>query len=623
MLLSAALVLGLNVQLPHTNSLGRLRSHAHVRTAVNCALWDDLERGRDDADPLRHVGESESADADAAASDSGSGTSTDDPLRKILEKLSSNPGGMIVSGPMDGLFGMDEDDDDDDDDDDAADGAEGGGAATAESVALSLRHFDLLPKEVVAHLDRFVIKQQEAKKVLSVATCDHYNHVRRCLADPAVATQDYSKPNILLVGPTGVGKTYLMRNIARLIGVPFVTADATKFSETGVVGKDAEDLVRELVDRAGGNATLASYGIIYVDEVDKICNPGGKGAAGGPSFRGGWNTRGVQNNFLKLLEDAEVPLQSPMSMGAMMGGGRGKKTISTRHMLFIFSGAFTDLDASLREKRKKKSALGFDIGDDDADADGADDDGDEAAAKSALRHATTADFVEAGLEPEFIGRVPVRVACDALVADDLLEILTRSEGSVLRQFVRDFDGYGVEMSTERAALQQVASLAADEGTGARGLVTILERTLRDHKYELPSSSVTAFTVDNATVVDPQAALTALLATQTTEHELELGLRDVKRYEARLRRELEPLQVWMTDEATDELILQSRREHTSAYALASRAFEALPDAVRAVHAATGQTQFPISLSLAREPEKEIEQWMQMVRGARERAEASAE
>ena len=124
MLLSAALVLGLNVQLPHTNSHG-WRSHAHVRTAVNCALWDDLERGRDDADPLRHVGESESADADAAASDSGSGTSTDDPLRKILEKLSSNPGGMIVSGPMDGLFGMDEDDDDDDDDDDAADGAEG------------------------------------------------------------------------------------------------------------------------------------------------------------------------------------------------------------------------------------------------------------------------------------------------------------------------------------------------------------------------------------------------------------------------------------------------------------------------------------------------------------------
>ena len=143
---------------------------------------------------------------------------------------------MIVSGPMDGLFGMDEDDDDEEDDDDAADGAEGGGAATAESVALSLRHFDLLPKEVVAHLDRFVIKQQEAK-VLSVATCDHYNHVRRCLADPAVATQDYSKPNILLVGPTGVGKTYLMRNIARLIGVPFVTADATKFSETGVVEK--------------------------------------------------------------------------------------------------------------------------------------------------------------------------------------------------------------------------------------------------------------------------------------------------------------------------------------------------------------------------------------------------
>ena len=116
------------------------------------------------------------------------------------------------------------------------------------------------------------------------------------------------------------------------------------------------------------------------------------------------------------------------------------------------------------------------------------------------------------------------------------------------------------MHVERAALQQVASLAADEGTGARGLVTILERTLRDHKYELPSSSIDEFTVTNATVVDPQAALRELLATQTTEHELELGLRDLKRFEKRLRRELAPLQVWLTDEATDELILQSRREH---------------------------------------------------------------
>ena len=332
---------------------------------------------------------------------------------------------MIVSGPMDGLFGMDEDDDDHHHDDDAADGAEGGGAATAESVALSLRHFDLLPKEVVAHLDRFVIKQQEAKKVLSVATCDHYNHVRRCLADPAVATQDYSKPNILLVGPTGVGKTYLMRNIARLIGVPFVTADATKFSETGVV-KDAEDLVRELVDRAGGNATLASYGIIYVDEVDKINLR--KGAAAAEPVAGG--TRAACRTT-SSLEDAEVP-QSPMSMGAMMGGGRGK-TISTRHMLFIFRRLHRPRRQPARSGRRRARSPtsatttptptapttrrrgGGEVG---------------AAPRDDRR------LCGGGVEPEFIGPRASRATRSSPTTSS---IPTRSEGSVLRQFVRDFD----------------------------------------------------------------------------------------------------------------------------------------------------------------------------------------
>src|SRR5687767_2548356 len=222
--------------------------------------------------------------------------------------------------------------------------------------------FTYKPRDVKGHLDRFVIKQDEAKKVLSVALCDHYNHVR--FAREGKETPNYAKQNIILVGPTGVGKTYLVRSIADLIGVPFVKGDATKFSETGYVGADVEDLVRELVRRADGDVERAQYGIIYIDEIDKIAsasNAGGRDVSG----------RGVQTNLLKLMEETEVSARAPNDIAgqiqAMMdvqrGGGAKKQAsvINTKHILFIVSGAFDGLEKIVR-RRVREASIGFSQG---------------------------------------------------------------------------------------------------------------------------------------------------------------------------------------------------------------------------------------------------------------------
>ncbi|HWI57592.1 MAG TPA: AAA family ATPase, partial [Bacillota bacterium] len=203
--------------------------------------------------------------------------------------------------------------------------------------------FKYKPREVKEYLDRFVIKQDEAKKVLSVALCDHYHHVR--LALEGKESPNYAKQNIILVGPTGVGKTYLIRNAADLIGVPFVKADATKFSETGYVGADVEDMVRDLVRLANGDVARAQYGIVYIDEIDKIAaanNTTGRDVSG----------RGVQTNLLKLMEETEVNARSPNDIAgqiqAMMDftqrGRKAPATINTKHILFIVSGAFGGLE---------------------------------------------------------------------------------------------------------------------------------------------------------------------------------------------------------------------------------------------------------------------------------------
>lgn len=355
------------------------------------------------------------------------------------------------------------------------------------AVAADEFSFRLKPQEIARHLGRFVIGQNEAKKVLGVALCDHFQHVR--MTREGKMAPFYQKQNVLLLGPTGVGKTHLIRSAAELIGVPFVKADATKFSETGYVGGDVDDLVRDLVRRAGGNLQRAEHGIIYLDEIDKLASP-----LGGNSGRD-VSGRGVQTNLLKLMEDGDVPLISPndvsgqlqSALSAVRGNASGSAdVISTKNILFIASGAFSGLENIIHQRMSgsRKAAT--------------------------LADASTADLIRYGLEPEFIGRLPVRVACHSLDTNDLYKVLAVSESSLIRQYERAFSAYGIEAKFQKEALLHLAELARAEETGARGLMTVLERTFRDIKFRLPSSAIKKLIVTKAVVENPGQELRKLL-----------------------------------------------------------------------------------------------------------------
>ena len=454
-----------------------------------------------------------------------------------------------------------------------------------------LRRFKLKPREVYSHLNRYVIGQDDPKKVLSVAVCDHYNHIRRQFENPDEGKSfEYQKQNILLLGPTGVGKTYLMKNLARLIGVPFVKADATKFSETGYVGSDVEDLVRDLVKAADGDVDLAEAGIIYIDEIDKIAS---EASSGSKDVSG----RGVQINLLKLMEETEVnPFSQTDMMGQMQammgGGGRGKaqRRINTKNILFIVSGAFDTLAKDI-QKRVGRSGMGF--GSDVPEA--------EEDLYRYLAHAETNDFIRYGFEPEFVGRLPVRVSFDSLRPEDLALILTTSEGSVLRQYIRDFENHGIDLKVTEEAVGAIASEAHAEHTGARGVMSVLERLFRDCKFELPSTGLRELSVDAGFVEDPGAALERLLETHGVEASAErTAIADfVEEFEREHGLTLE-----FTDDALAHLGEKATAAEEELSAFCREHFQDLPYGLKIVSRNTGEKHFRIDRACAENPDREI-------------------
>ena len=373
----------------------------------------------------------------------------------------------------------------------------GSGAGTPTVPVGERLDFHLKPEQLIDHLDGFVVGQHRAKVILSTKICTHFN--RLSLPDEGEDDVGRIKNNVLMIGPTGVGKTYLIRLIARHLGVPFVKADATKFSETGYVGGDVEDLVRELVHEAGGDIELAQHGIIYLDEIDKIA-ASGRGA--GPDVSGS----GVQRNLLKLMEETDVDLKSPHDLSSQMEtviqmqrtGKADRKKVNTRDILFVVSGAFSGLEEII-SRRLNRGNMGFRASSDESLTDAGE-------SRTLLGQVRSQDLIEFGFESEFIGRLPVTAVLDELTRDDFLAILRSENSSVILSKVRDFLAYDIELSFGDEALERLADLAIGECTGARGLVSAVEKVLLDYECRLPSLDVKRLTVSAEVVEHPDRAL---------------------------------------------------------------------------------------------------------------------
>ena len=525
---------------------------------------------------------------------------------------------------------------------------------------LSAIHFDMKPEELKAYLDEYMVKQDEAKEVLATKICTHFNRIKMfelSRKHKRMESVGEIKNNIIMIGPTGVGKTFLVKLIARKIGVPFVKGDATKFSETGYVGGDVEDLVRDLVYEAKGNIELAQYGIIYLDEVDKI--------ASAPNLIGPDVSRsGVQRALLKPMEETEVELKVPHDPVAQMEaimefqktGKREKKKISTKHILFIMSGAFNGLE-DIVKKRINRQGMGF---------------GAEIKSKDEkteyLKQVKSEDLIQYGFESEFIGRLPVVTVFEHLEVEDLYKILRNPKGPIVIGKKRDFKAYGIDLQFEDEALRRIATNAWEERTGARGLVSAVERVLLKFEHTLPSVDhlrhlvvTPAMTEDPARelkrilekpgdperekafqrlLAEEEEQMEAVLRLKSAEMQAEYGIRfSAERIRLLTRRSAErksdidvsveeikaiyraasdfarkfsnrnDAEISFSEGAIDRLVERTWATGQDASEYLNQAFQNYEHGLKLIKEKTGRKKFPISAEAMEKPDQCLNQWIQ--------------